>query len=1343
MSFVCVLPNGAYETSGYTLVIHLQKSTSVRTIMLTTFGLGLLPSYIDRKGLYHLLLLVIGTVVFAPQAMATKVGPISKPQRVVWQSAITITTGEAPVSRLTFQEASHTPQFGFNPTINLSFDHTVSGNFELRNCTYQSLNKAELSLLDTTEIKPVVDVKQDAGIARGLRQHHITIHPFKRGATGFLKLTNYSYRWVTTHAAEAAAKAGGSGANKIQSAQQWAPSSALSRGTWYKLGITTSGIYKLDRSYLAGVLGLDANGIDPRNIQVYGHGGLPLPSPNAILRPTDIPQVPIWVSGEVDGRLDANDYLLFYGQGTTEITTDIQNQRLGHRLNIYADTAYYYLTVGSAPGLRIQDVPSISPGTQTLTTVDHLEFWEVDQFNLLKSGREWYGDNFDFVTNRNYNFSTDGILAGTQAQIRLQTLATGLRCSHRSTFTVAFNQDSIGKITQTHNCPYSLAVLGTNVNSTFNVNAPTSGGITLGLTYKKAGFNEAVGYLNWIEVQTRRSAQLRNNYLELFSFESTNQQISTYQIGNATNDIQVWDVTNPSAPERQTVSNSGGNATFDFASDQLKRFVAFGGNNFAAPRYLGQQQNQDLHGIATPELIIITASVFSDQAQRLAAFRRQHDGLSVQTVTTAQIYAEFSSGKQDLGAIRDFLRSLYFKDPSKLKYVLLFGDCSFDYKQRILNNTNYVPIFQSVNVLNPINSYGSDDYIAFMDDREGQWLESQLDLIDVSIGRLIVKSSAEASDVVDKLMGYRNTPLNLGNWRTRFTMAADNGDGLLHFFDAEQVVSPFESRFSDYNVNKIYVAAYPVQSSPLGSVSPAATAALNASVNQGSLVVDYAGHGNEFQWASEQLLTIDGIKRNWNNPNNLPLFVTATCDFGRYDDPTLVSGGEFILLSQNKCGIGLVTTTRPVYANNNLALNRALVNALYTKTGKFYPRLGDAVRTCKNSSVVYTPPGSDAPGNRSFALLGDPSMRLAYPRYPITINSITNQNGVRTDTIRALDLVRINGSVLDDEDSVMRNFNGELFCTVYDKPTRINLSEGSINTSFLVRNSIIYSGTATVTNGQFSLSFVTPLDINYLVGNGKISLYAKDNNLLTDAVGNDISFKIGGSNESSAIDALPPTIKPYINDTTFQNGGLAGVNSTYLAHISDENGINLATSGIGHEMMLTIDEDPNKTYVVSNYFVSEPNTFKSGWLSFPLTDLAVGRHTAKLIVWDTHNNSSVRNLDFVVGAKEADVKIEKFSTYPNPIVRGGVLNFVYSHTLAGQTVKSEIEILDASGRFINKINYTSENAASTLGANGELIWDLTTASGQVLTGGTYFARLKVTGEAGQFTNAVIRVVVLP
>lgn len=1290
------------------------------------------------------LMAICSFAVHAQTATPAKSQPLTS-VTLNWTGAKDVLADEGKQLRLSFEGASHTGKYLYNPLLTIEAEPNETGAFQLRKCTYADLSKSELALVDTNIItaSPLVEVLK--GRSRADILTTVTVMPFRKYNGKFQRLTSYAYQWYKPASVANAKSGGGNNNQTLTSTQNWAPNSVFATGNWYKLAITQSGPYKLDANYFRTVLGINPASIDPRKIQVYGHGGSMLPGPNSVIRPGDIPQNAIHVAGEADGSFDGNDYVLFYGKGPQDITIDSANRRLGHRNNFYCDTAYYYLSIGDSPGLRIQTATVSGNPTTSINQTDALEVWERDQFNLLKSGREWYGDNYDFVLNRNYTINGDNIVPGSRVDVRIATLTTGLRCTggtqHRSNFSISYNGAALGTITHNHNCPYNLAVLGFNATTGFSTTAQGPGAINLGFTYNKNGFSEAVGYLNWIQVQSRRTLSLSTGWQHILSFDAAASPSVRFNIGQASGGtVMFWDVQNTTMPVAYPVNIGQDSASVVVESGAIRNYLALRAESVPSPGFVGTQHNQDLHGMTVPDLVIITPGGFLQQAQRLADFRRQTEGLDVAVVTTSQIYTEYSSGKQDLVGIRDFLRSLYWKQSGKLKYVLLFGDCSFDYKNRVANNTNLIPTFESINSLNPINSYNSDDYIGMMDDNEGEWREWMLDRLDLGIGRLVVKNNNEARNIVDKLMSYANSRTNMGIWRTRMSMVADNGDGLLHFRDAQAVTAPFESQFAVFNVVKIYVSAYPTVASPLGSISPAARDALDRSVNQGSLMVNYAGHGNEFQWTSEQILTVDNFTRNWANPNNLPFFVTATCDFGRYDDPTLVSGGEQILLMPNRGGIGLVTTTRPVYANNNLLLNRNLTNSIFTKVNGAYPRLGDAQLQTKNRSIINVGVGQDDPGNRSFALLGDPSMRLAYPRYDIRVTQLTNGSGVRMDTLRALDQLRMQGEVVDGNGSVLSSFNGQLICTIYDKPVRINVVDEGFGGSYEVRNSIVYSGRATVRNGRFSLSFVTPLDINYVIGNGKVSLYAFDQDMLQDAAGFDLSLRIGGSNEVVIPDNDPPLVRMFMGDTTFQNGGLTGSNSAVVARISDDNGINLATSGIGREMLLRIDNDPNQQYVVNEFYQADPDTYKSGTLNFPISGLKPGKHFATLTVWDTHNNSATGRVDFRVAGEQGTVAVEDFRVFPNPVQGGDKVNFTFSHTLNGANVNTKIEIVDLAGRRVRELNWSSTEASARLGANGELEWDLKNADGQFVANAMYIARLTASAGSNQ-AKATFKVVI--
>ena len=692
--------------------------------------------------------------------------------------------------------------------------------------------------------------------------------------------------------------------------------------------------------------------------------------------------------------------------------------------------------------------------------------------------------------------------------------------------------------------------------------------------------------------------------------------------------------------------------------------------------------------------------------------------MQVKVVTTTQVYNEFSSGAQDITAIRDFMKMVYDRSTKgNTLNLLLFGDASYDYKSTT-NNTNFVPVYQSRESLDPLESYSSEDYYGFLDDTEGYWDEedfSNPDLLDIGIGRLPVRTAAEADLLVSKLIQYDN-PVSFGKWRNRIVFTADDGDGTEHLRDAEFLANFMETSHPDYNLRKIYLDMFKQENGAGGQLSPVTNANLDQAIENGALLLNYTGHGSETTLAEEKIITIPQIQ-NWKNKDKLTFLVTATCEFGRYDDPARASGAEYALLNQNGGAIGLISTTRPVYAGGNRVLNKNFFDLAFTPLNNQMPRLGDILRLTKNKSLSQV-------NNRNFTLLGDPSMRLAYPQLSVKADSI-NSKAISSipDTLKALSKITLTGSIQDASQLLVTDFTGTVQVTVYEKQSQINTlgdesSNGISNIRTVpIRENIIYDGVASVRSGRFSVTFVVPKDIAYNLGEGKISFYASSGK--TDARGVYKNILIGGADPNVAADNQPPAIRLFMNHESFVPGGLTGSEATLIAHFSDDNGINTTGIGIGHEITAVLDGNKKEAISLNNYFTADTDNYQSGKLRYPLKGLKPGKHEISVKVWDTHNNSAEGKLDFVVANSET-LALDQVFNYPNPF--SDYTTFQFNHNRAGEDLEIRIEIFSVSGNLVKVLSGTTKNSKPHF---TDIIWDGRNEKNQYLSPGLYIYVLSV------------------
>ena len=1063
-------------------------------------------------------------------------------------------------------------------------------------------------------------------------------------------------------------------------------SSVLSSGQWARFGVTSKGIHKIDYETLANA-GFDPASLISDNIQIYGQGGGMLPQSNSSPRHDDLLENATFGVGLEDGSFNSDDYILFFAEGPNKEYIN-QDGQLVYQKNLYADTAYYFITVGTEAGKKMELLPNLGNNHSEVDSYMGYEYHERDLDNILSSGREWYGELL--VSSAPLRLSFDEI--PPLAEGSKITVISSLINQSPETTSIGFslNGTSIGSI--------EASGIGSGTYDDKGVKAEDSIQVDQNQIDANGSFNFQISYnsngngrLNYLLV-SYESPLAQYGSATIFRAPGSLQNLtSTYKISNVNSGTIVWDITDPQNVGVQRYDLLAEQGVFGAESKRLKEYVVFSGSDFPVPLASQPVPNQDLRGMPVPDLLILAHPLFEAEANQLAAFRAQNDQLEVQVVSLQEVYNEFSSGRQDVAAIRDLVKHLHNRSP-KLNYLLLFGRCSYDYKNITQNNTNFVPTYQSRNSLDPIFSYNSDDFYGFLDEDEGYWSEELNGtgghLLDISVGRLPVKTVQEAQAVVNKLIHYDSSPSSLGSWRQDIYYIADDGDFNLHQRDADQLATLVDTTNQDFNVNKIYLDAFPQEQTPNGESADAVNHALDEAIKKGALIINYTGHGSEFRWAEETILNhnmIDG----WNNIDRLPLFVTATCEFGRYDDPKRISGAEKLITNPGGGAIGLVTTARPVFASKNFILNKAFYRVALTLTETGYPSLGDIFKYTKNDSYTIV-------ANRNFALLGDPSMKLSYPQQSLKITEITADNSVPGDTVHALSSVRMKGAVTDTEGVPIASYHGTAEVTVFDKETDTETlgSDGGRTFTFKERNSVIFRGQASIESGQFEIKFVVPKNINYQNGQGKVSLYALSTSGLEDAGGATNSLIIGGSNKNAPVDNTPPQIALFMDDTSFFDGGSTGKNTVLLAKISDESGINISNTGIGQDISALLNS--NEEFILNDFFKADLNTYKSGWVRYPINNLEEGKQSINLKAWDVYNNSSTANLDFYV-YDGAELTIGQVLNYPNPFNQK--TTFRIDHNQPGATLEVEIRIFDKQGKLVHQIMTNYENSPSSIDDN--------------------------------------------
>lgn len=1091
-----------------------------------------------------------------------------------------------------------------------------------------------------------------------------------------------------------------------------AQSSVLQSGSWYKVAVEKRGVYKIPYDQFR-KMGFAGN-IDPRKIKIFGNEGGMLPQPNSASRPIDLMENAIFIAGEEDGSFDKDDYILFFAEGPDRVRYDLQRQIFAYESNLYSTENFYFITVAQEDGQRMGSIENLNGSFPDVRQYEDYVYHEKDERNILSSGREWFGERFDVNTDQTFSVELGDVISNSPIRFVSDVMGQAFTSS---SFKLFWNNISIGDqiIPVIPNNQYGIK--GAHKRDTLTLNASNvnaSGSASQQIKYQYIRGGNSTAYLDFFLVTVKRSLNLSGHQVIFRAAEAVSQPASRFIIGNVSTRCTIWNVSQPYHPQLQEFIEEGNEAVFSAATDQLQEYVIFD-EDVPAPKFIGKVDNQNLHGSTTPHLLIVSHPDFINEAGRLAGHRASHNGWSTSVVTPDQIYLEFSSGRQDVTAFRDFIKHLYDKNPGALKAVLFFGKGSYDYKNRIDRNTNFVPTYESRNSLAPLSTYSSDDYFAFLENDEGNWNESpvQHHTLDVGVGRLPVKSVEEAKNIVDKIIHYDVNKKAFGRWRKDIAFVGDDGSNADNFTSTHQsqansIAESIETSHPEFDTKKIFLGVYSKTVKPNGESIPQVNTAIVDRFDRGSLIINFTGHGNEKQWTDENVFSNEEIGSLRNKL--YPFLVTATCEFGRQDDPTVISSAELSVLHPSGGAIGLVTTARPVNAGTNFVLNQEFYLALFEKESSRYKSIGEVFRNTKNNSMSGV-------ANRNFSLIGDPSMTLVMPMESVQVTSVKTSTG--SDTLKALSTVIVKGEVQNESGTRMEDFNGTVEATLFDKEVDF-VTIGKNNPPFKFNEwyNALYRGKASVKNGVFELQFVLTKNLIYEVGEGKLSLYASDPTQAKDASGSSSSFKIGGSEAEVMADNTPPAIEVFLGDTTFVNGGIVSPNTTLIVKLRDANGINISGYGVGNGLIAQLDND-EQVYNLNDYYEAYTDDFAQGSVNFPLTGLSPGRHTITVKAWDTHNNPIQRTIEFVVTDGE-QIVIETFGNTPNPFQ--GETSIFFTHNRSGDDLQVQMIIYGTNGQLLK--TYEFEILSSAYRVDLAKINDLYDF-GKKLPGGLYLARLAV------------------
>ena len=1096
---------------------------------------------------------------------------------------------------------------------------------------------------------------------------------------------------------------------------RYASESVLNSGKWVKIQVAEDGIYKLTAADLKkmGFSNLD-------KVAVYGYGGWPLDEDFSTTYIDDVPEVAVWRSA---------DYLLFYGKGPRKWEYSSSDKSFIHTNNPYSNYGYYFVTEKETAGRTMEKAASAAGATLQVTTFDDYVLHEEELVSVNSSGRELYGESFTSTLSRDFTISVPGI-TNDEGKATLSFISRG-------NGTITMNVDGNALISGSVSVPSDEYEVARELYRERAWMADKGETVKVNIGYSTTGHKNV--HLNYFRLQMKRQLKVYDNYT-FFRSLSARGNASRFVIQGADASTLVFDVTDGVNPQQMETSLNGTELSFSIpASASLREFVVVKPSQIKAAVTVGEVANQNLHALPQQDMIIIAQPNFTTQAERLAEAHRTKDNLTVRVVTPESIYNEFSSGTPDATAYRRFMKMFYDRKTSEAdapKYLLLFGDGSFDNRKltsawKSVDMSNMLLTYQTENSLSS-QSYVIDDYFGFLDDADNK-KSLQNKKLCLGIGRFPIRTVEQATQMVDKVISYMENK-NTGSWKNNLCFMADDGsntDGFMteHMEFADQLAGYVESEHPEFLVNKLYYDAY--KKDMTAGTYPDVRSGLQKLLKDGLLLFNYTGHGGTTALSDEKVLTQTDI--NQFTYTHLPVWVTATCDFTRFDDLN-TSAGEDVFLNKSSGGIALFTTVRVAYSRPNFPINDNVIRNLFERNNGRRRTLGEVMQATKNTlSSVY---------KLGFCLIGDPAVKMAYPEFGMKGTTV-NEQSVDGNSIsfKALEKITVEGEVLDASGQLVTDFTGIVNPTVKDSKVTVTCLKNSNKDdspafTFTDYPNTIFIGNDSVRNGKFSFTFTVPKDISYSNLQGKMNLYAVDTESGNEAQGNFDNFIVGGTSDTAETDTIGPEIRAlYLNDTTFVDGGQVNTTPYFVAELWDKSGVNITGSSVGHDMMLVIDESTVLSYNLNSYYELLLGEDGTGIVKFPIPALEPGKHTAEFWVWDILNNSTVRTFTFEV---VEGLKPFLFDVIATPGIAREQVTFHLMHNRPESRMRVGIMVYDLAGRQLWK---HEESGTSGLFENYTVSWDLT-SGGARMRPGVYIYRAAISTDNSKDATKARKFIIL-
>ncbi len=1067
--------------------------------------------------------------------------------------------------------------------------------------------------------------------------------------------------------------------------QRPARKAALQEGTWLRISVLEEGMYRISGADLEAA-GVSLSDVDPASLRLHYGGGEALPI-HEINPPQVMPEVGLVVEDGGDGRLDADDFVLFWAESASRWEYAPDSRSYQYRHNLYThENAYWLGFGGGVEGQRAEQrsgaLAASDPQQPTSYRVRIHE--EAEQFVLLqlfsiKSGYTWYWE--DFRGNAR-NFPVVVRQAAPEpVAVRLGFIGIP---KTQPRFSVRWNEATIGT---------AIFAIPEQPPSRRYVASDTMWaalGAQEGLNHLGIFHSGNPCRLDWYEVEYSRGFVAERGEL-LFNYPLTGT--TEFRLaGFADEQPRVFEV------------SAGLAEIVDFAYDAQDGTVIFQDRPGDVPRQYAVggpatwkrpvRIELDLPGNLTTgawgaDWVAIYHRDFRAAAERLAQWRaadaRFGRPMRAAAIDVQDIYDEFSGGLLDPTAIRNFLAyAAEHWNPAPM-FVALVGDGSYDYKNNSsISQGNWIPAFQD----------GDSTY--------DEWYTRVVggDLFpDMAIGRLTVQTAAEADVVVDKIIDYDRAP-EVGPWQSRMALVSDD---LLNRDHPDKVESYFihDSEYmarhvlpKELDLIKLYTGQFPLE----GQEKPRAREEFIRLFNKGSLTLTYLGHGTYDRLSHEWMFFLSRDLDKLNNGGRLPLFFTAASQVGVFDDPVRLSIPEGLLLKEDGGVIGMICATRIGYHHTNVQLANQFYWQMFHTERKHVP-IGLALTEAKQLLLPKYDPSTpkEFRNIQRYSLFGDPATRLAIPRFQVQV--------AVADSLRALGEVAIAGQVLDTAGEPATAYEGQVWLQAFDSSEESDL-EGY---TYVQTGAPIFRGRFPVAEGRFRAAFRVPKDITYGGENGRISAYSWSD-ASPAAFGSVDSLVLAGTAEGVETDVEGPEISLHFEGA---KGNTIPRQTVLLASIADPSGINI-TGETGHEIELAIDDE---LFTLTELYSVQGGDYRQGVIEFPLPELEIGKHEIRLKAWDNFNNSSRTTTTVkVADDDEGDAGLANVLFYPNPMRDGGYFTYELEETV--RTV--QIEVFSLAGRLIERLD------GQTLAGYNQVAW----TPPAELANGAYIYRIEAEWESG-------------